>query len=159
MIEQLVYKEDDYELVLNQLQALIFDETDIICNLANASSLLYHFLKNVNWVGFYLFKENQLVLGPFQGKPACTRIPLNKGVCGKAATIQEVVYVENVHEFEGHIACDSASNSEVVLPIVINGNLFGVLDIDSFKFNNFNSQQIEFLKEFVEVLKSQLKKI
>lgn len=158
MIEQLVYKEDDYELVLNQLQALIFDETDIICNLANASSLLYHFLKNVNWVGFYLFKENQLVLGPFQGKPACTRIPLNKGVCGKAATIQEVVYVENVHEFEGHIACDSASNSEVVLPIVINGNLFGVLDIDSFKFNNFNSQQIEFLKEFVEVLKSQLKK-
>lgn len=159
MIEQLVYKEDDYELVLNQLHALIFDETDIICNLANASSLLYHFLKNVNWVGFYLFKENQLVLGPFQGKPACTRIPLNKGVCGKAATIQEVVYVENVHEFEGHIACDSASNSEVVLPIVINGNLFGVLDIDSFKFNNFNSQQIEFLKEFVEVLKSQLKKI
>lgn len=159
MIEQLVYKEDDYELVLNQLQALIFDETDIICNLANASSLLYHFLKNVNWVGFYLFKENQLVLGPFQGKPACTRIPLNKGVCGKAATIQEVVYVENVHEFEGHIACDSASNSEVVLPIIINGNLFGVLDIDSFKFNNFNSQQIEFLKEFVEVLKSQLKKI
>lgn len=158
MIEQLVYKEDDYELVLNQLQALIFDETDIICNLANASSLLYHFFKNVNWVGFYLFKENQLVLGPFQGKPACTRIPLNKGVCGKAATIQEVVYVENVHEFEGHIACDSASNSEVVLPIVINGNLFGVLDIDSFKFNNFNSQQIEFLKEFVEVLKSQLKK-
>lgn len=158
MIEQLVYKEDDYELVLNQLHALIFDETDIICNLANASSLLYHFLKNVNWVGFYLFKENQLVLGPFQGKPACTRIPLNKGVCGKAATIQEVVYVENVHEFEGHIACDSASNSEVVLPIVINGNLFGVLDIDSFKFNNFNSQQIEFLKEFVEVLKSQLKK-
>lgn len=159
MIEQLVYKEDDYELVLNQLHALIFDETDIICNLANASSLLYHFLKNVNWVGFYLFKENQLVLGPFQGKPACTRIPLNKGVCGKAATIQEVVYVENVHEFEGHIACDSASNSEVVLPIIINGNLFGVLDIDSFKFNNFNSQQIEFLKEFVEVLKSQLKKI
>lgn len=158
MIEQLVYKEDDYELVLNQLHALILDETDIICNLANASSLLYHFLKNVNWVGFYLFKENQLVLGPFQGKPACTRIPLNKGVCGKAATIQEVVYVENVHEFEGHIACDSASNSEVVLPIVINGNLFGVLDIDSFKFNNFNSQQIEFLKEFVEVLKSQLKK-
>lgn len=158
MIEQLVYKEDDYELILNQLHALIFDETDIICNLANASSLLYHFLKNVNWVGFYLFKENQLVLGPFQGKPACTRIPLNKGVCGKAATIQEVVYVENVHEFEGHIACDSASNSEVVLPIVINGNLFGVLDIDSFKFNNFNSQQIEFLKEFVEVLKSQLKK-
>lgn len=159
MIEQLVYKEDDYELILNQLHALIFDETDIICNLANASSLLYHFLKNVNWVGFYLFKENQLVLGPFQGKPACTRIPLNKGVCGKAATIQEVVYVENVHEFEGHIACDSASNSEVVLPIIINGNLFGVLDIDSFKFNNFNSQQIEFLKEFVEVLKSQLKKI
>lgn len=159
MIEQLVYKEDDYELVLNQLHALIFDETDIICNLSNASSLLYHFLKNVNWVGFYLFKENQLVLGPFQGKPACTRIPLNKGVCGKAATIQEVVYVENVHEFEGHIACDSASNSEVVLPIIINGNLFGVLDIDSFKFNNFNSQQIEFLKEFVEVLKSQLKKI
>lgn len=159
MIEQLVYKEDDYELVLNQLHALIFDETDIICNLANASSLLYHFLKNVNWVGFYLFKENQLVLGPFQGKTACTRIPLNKGVCGKAATIQEVVYVENVHEFEGHIACDSASNSEVVLPIIINGNLFGVLDIDSFKFNNFNSQQIEFLKEFVEVLKSQLKKI
>lgn len=158
MIEQLVYKEDDYELILNQLHALIFDETDIICNLANASSLLYHFLKNVNWVGFYLFKENQLVLGPFQGKPACTRIPLNKGVCGKAATIQEVVYVENVHEFEGHIACDSASNSEVVLPIIINGNLFGVLDIDSFKFNNFNSQQIEFLKEFVEVLKSQLKK-
>lgn len=156
MIKEIIYKDDDYELVLNQLQALIFDEKDVICNLANASALLFQFLKNINWVGFYLFKENQLVLGPFQGKPACTRIPLNKGVCGKAASTKEVVYVENVHEFEGHIACDSASNSEVVLPIIIENELLGVLDIDSFEFNNFNPKQIEFLKEFVEVLKTQL---
>lgn len=156
MIKEITYKDDDYELVLSQLESLIFDEKDIICNLANASALLFQFLKNVNWVGFYLFKENQLVLGPFQGKPACTRIPLNRGVCGKAASKKEVIYVENVHEFEGHIACDSASNSEVVLPIIMENELFAVLDIDSFKFNNFNPKQIEFLKEFVEVLRKHL---
>jgi len=113
------------------LQALLADERDWIANLANTAALLWHSLPNINWVGFYLLKHGELVLGPFQGKPACVRIALGKGVCGTAAAQRRTLVVPNVHEFAGHIACDSASNSEIVVPLIKNGELFGVLDVDS----------------------------
>ena len=144
----------DYDMSLRQLTGLMDD--DNICNLANASALLFQFLKQVNWVGFYLLKDNQLVLGPFQGLPACTKIPLNKGVCGLSATTRKSVYVGNVHNFDSHIACDANSKSEVVVPIIINNTLFGVLDIDSYEFNNFSVDDILFLEKFVLKLKQHI---
>ena len=130
--------EENYQLVLQQLKALTYDESDLIANLSNAAALLNCFLEDINWVGFYLAKDNQLVLGPFQGLPACIRIPFHKGVCGHAATIKETVVVNNVHYFPGHIACDSATNSEIVIPIIKNDQLIGVLDIDSPSLNRFS---------------------
>lgn len=126
-------KEENYALALKQVQAMIAGETNLIANLSNVSSILNQALTNINWVGFYLLEKetNQLVLGPFQGLPACIRIPLGKGVCGSAASSQKTYIVEDVHQFPGHIACDAASNSEIVLPLVKNGQLLGVLDIDS----------------------------
>ncbi|MBC1488055.1 GAF domain-containing protein [Listeria sp. FSL L7-1485] len=126
-------KEENYALALKQVQAMIAGETNLIANLSNISSILNQALTNINWVGFYLLEKetNQLVLGPFQGLPACIRIPLGKGVCGSAASAQKTYIVEDVHQFPGHIACDAASNSEIVLPLVKNGQLLGVLDIDS----------------------------
>ena len=103
----------------------------MIANMANISALLFNQMDDVNWAGFYLYKEDQLVLGPFQGQPACIRIPMGKGVCGTAAATNTVQRIEDVHQFEGHIACDAASNSEIVIPIVVNNQLIGVLDIDS----------------------------
>lgn len=109
---------DKYELLAQQLQALIEGEPDLIANLSNASAAINEALENINWAGFYLVKENMLVLGPFQGKPACIRIPFGKGVCGTAAKKDETQLVKDVHEFPGHIACDSASRSEIVIPIM-----------------------------------------
>ncbi|MBC2267552.1 GAF domain-containing protein [Listeria sp. FSL L7-0083] len=133
-------KEENYELALKQVQAMIAGEPNLIANLSNVSSILNQALSDINWVGFYLLEKetNQLVLGPFQGLPACIRIPLGKGVCGSAAFDQKTYIVENVHDFPGHIACDAASNSEIVLPIVKNNRLLGVLDIDSPLFNRFD---------------------
>lgn len=123
-----------------------------ITTLSNASALLNDYLKDVSWVGFYLFKDNHLILGPFQGRVACTTIELDKGVCGKAARELKTVIVPNVHEFEGHIACDSRSNSEIVLPIIINNKLYGVLDIDSTSFNRFNEIDEKELSTFIDNL-------
>lgn len=123
-----------------------------ITTLSNASALLNNYLKDVSWVGFYLFKDNHLILGPFQGRVACTTIELDKGVCGKAARELKTVIVPNVHEFEGHIACDSRSNSEIVLPIIINNKLYGVLDIDSTSFNRFNEIDEKELSTFIDNL-------
>lgn len=145
-------KKDFYELLLAQLEALISDEEDFIANLANASALLYDQMEGINWAGFYLYKENQLVLGPFQGKPACVRIQIGKGVCGTAAQSKEVIVVEDVHEFPGHIACDAATNSEIVLPILKNGELFGVLDIDSPVKNRFDEIDQEYLQGFLDII-------
>ena len=117
--------------MLNQLQALIEGVDNVISNLANASALIFQTLPNLNWVGFYLRNGDRLELGPFQGKVACTVIPIGKGVCGTAAQSGKTIVVPDVHKFEGHIACDSASNSEIVVPIFKNGELYGVLDIDS----------------------------
>lgn len=144
--------EEQYTLVTKQLKALIEDEHDQIANLANASALLHHFLKDINWVGFYLYKEGELVLGPFNGLPACVRIPLDRGVCGTAAAKRETLRVANVHEFPGHIACDAASNSEIVIPLLKNNELIGVLDIDSPIKNRFSEVDEKYLEAFVKEL-------
>jgi L-methionine (R)-S-oxide reductase len=147
-------KENGYSLVRKQLKALIEGEENIVANLSNASALLNQFLDNINWVGFYLYEEksNQLVLGPFQGLPACIRIPLGRGVCGTAAEKRETLLVEDVSKFPGHIACDAASQSEIVVPIVKNDTLIGVLDIDSPETFRFDKQDKEKLEEFVQEL-------
>ncbi|TPV60075.1 GAF domain-containing protein [Aestuariibacter sp. GS-14] len=128
----------------------------MIANMANISALLYNQMDNVNWAGFYIFKEEQLVLGPFQGQPACIRIPMGKGVCGTAAASNTVQRIEDVHQFEGHIACDAASNSEIVIPIVVNDKLIGVLDIDSPIYSRFSAEDEAGLCEIVSVLSSTL---
>jgi L-methionine (R)-S-oxide reductase len=145
-------REKNYDLVIKQLKALIEDEKNAIANLSNASALLNQFLDRVNWVGFYLMEDGELVLGPFQGLPACVRIPLGKGVCGTSASKKETVRVEDVHAFPGHIACDAASQSEIVVPIIKDENLIGVLDIDSPEKNRFDELDQQKLEEFVEVL-------
>lgn len=147
-------KQKDYELVIKQLRALLEGESNTIANLANASALLNQFLNEVNWVGFYLMEEGELVLGPFQGLPACVRIPLGKGVCGTAAQNQKTERIEDVHAFPGHIACDAASQSEIVVPIVRDGQLLGVLDIDSPIKNRFDEIDQQYLEEFVKELTS-----
>jgi L-methionine (R)-S-oxide reductase len=143
----------NYELVKKQLQALVHDEHNQIANLSNASALLNQFLDRINWVGFYLMEnDSELVLGPFQGLPACIRIPLGKGVCGTAALKKETIRVEDVNTFPGHIACDSASQSEIVIPLLKDGNLFGVLDIDSPEKNRFDELDQQKLEEFAGIL-------
>jgi len=122
------------------LEALIGDETDAVANMANAASLIWESLPDINWVGFYRNVEGELVLGPFQGRPACIRIPFGTGVCGAAAETRQVQRIEDVHAFPGHIACDAASNSEIVVPLISNGELLGVLDIDSPKTGRFTEE-------------------
>lgn len=145
-------KEDNYELVKKQLKALVEDEKNQIANLSNASALLNQFLDRINWVGFYLMDEKELVLGPFQGLPACVRIPVGRGVCGTAVQRKETILVEDVHQFPGHIACDAASQSEIVIPLVKNGEVIGVLDIDSPEKARFDEVDKQKLEEFVDVL-------
>jgi L-methionine (R)-S-oxide reductase len=147
---------ENYELVKKQLAALIHDEKNQVANLSNASALLNQFLDRINWVGFYLLDSNdELVLGPFQGLPACIRIPLGRGVCGTAAKNRETMLVADVHQFPGHIACDAASNSEIVIPMMKDGKLIGVLDIDSPEKNRFDEIDQKMLEEFVEILLQQ----
>ncbi|GED71718.1 hypothetical protein BRE01_54200 [Brevibacillus reuszeri] len=145
-------RKEGYELVIMQLQALVDGETNQIANLANASALLNQFLHGINWVGFYLTEGEGLVLGPFQGLPACVRIPFGKGVCGTAASKRETVLVEDVHLFPGHIACDAASESEIVVPIIKNDALIGVLDIDSPIKNRFDEVDQHYLEQFIATL-------
>lgn len=141
-----------YALVNIQLKGLIDQIPHKIANLANASALLGQALQDINWVGFYLLEDNQLILGPFQGKPACIEISVGNGVCGTAVLKDEIMLVKNVHEFPGHIACDSASNSEIVLPIHANGKIVGVLDIDSPLLARFDEDDKNGLFEFVKIL-------
>lgn len=145
-------REKNYDLLIKQLKALVEDEKNAIANFSNASALLNQFLDRVNWVGFYLMEDGELVLGPFQGLPACVRIPLGKGVCGTAASSQETLRVEDVHAFPGHIACDAASQSEIVVPMVKDGQVIGVLDIDSPEKNRFDELDQQKLEEFVDML-------
>lgn len=146
----------DYRMINKKLEALIEGVPHLISNLANASALLYEELPKLNWAGFYLLESEKLVLGPFQGKTACIEIPLGRGVCGTAAQQDKTQLVPNVHEFPGHIACDDASNSEIVVPLHVNGRLFGVLDIDSPQFSRFSEEDREGLEAFVHVLEKEL---
>src|SRR6266550_7039737 len=125
--QETVSKAELYAKLQMQLRSLLEGEHDFIANAANFAALLYHSLPDVNWAGFYLHKEGELVLGPFQGNPACVRIAIGKGICGAAAEVRQTVVVENVHEFPRHIACDNASNSEIVVPLIKDGRLIGVL--------------------------------
>jgi L-methionine (R)-S-oxide reductase len=131
---------DGYRLLAAQLQSLLADERDFIANAAQFSAFLYTQLDDLNWAGFYLNRNEELVLGPFQGQIACVRIPFGKGVCGTAAQSRETQRVHDVHEFPGHIACDSASNSEVVVPLIKDGKLIGVLDLDSPSIGRFSEE-------------------
>ncbi|MGO1369950.1 MAG: GAF domain-containing protein [Senegalia sp. (in: firmicutes)] len=135
-----------------KLIGLICEEEDWLANLSNTSALLGLLVEDINWAGFYLYKKGELVLGPFWGKPACTHIEIGKGVCGTAAASRSVQIVEDVNKFEGHIACDAASRSEIVLPIVKEGDLIGVLDIDSPITDRFDKEDGEYLKSFVDIL-------
>ena len=144
--------EEDYHYLCEAVKALIEDEHDALANLSNSAALLFQSMKEVNWAGFYLFKEGQLVLGPFQGKTACVRIAIGKGVCGKAAQDKQPVLVSDVHQFPGHIACDAASESEIVIPIIADGNLVGVLDIDSAIKDRFTKHDLEGLQDYVNII-------
>ncbi|WP_316570981.1 GAF domain-containing protein [Neobacillus sp. YIM B06451] len=150
-------RQENYTLVIKQLNALLEGENNTIANLANASALLNQFLDRLNWVGFYLVEgENELVLGPFQGLPACVRIPFGKGVCGTSAVKMETIRVEDVHQFPGHIACDAASQSEIVIPLIKDGRLLGVLDIDSPEKDRFDELDQEMLEKFTAALVAHL---
>ena len=144
-------KKEQYKLMNAQLQALIEDVPHRIANMANASALIFDTVEDLNWAGFYLMENGILVLGPFQGKTACVEIRVGKGVCGTAVERDEIMLVEDVHQFPGHIACDSASNSEIVLPIHANGEIIGVLDIDSPSLARFDEEDKEGLAEFVRI--------
>ena len=149
-------KKEFYEDLNMQLEGLITSVPHLIANLANASALLYEYLEDINWAGFYLMEDGQLVLGPFQGKTACIEISVGKGVCGTAVAQDKLQVVEDVHKFPGHIACDSASNSEIVIPIHKNSEIFGVLDIDSPKFSRFTMEDAQGLQEFVNILEKNI---
>ena len=146
----------DYQTLNAQLSALIGGSPHKIANLANAAALLYHTLDGVNWTGFYFLAGDTLVLGPFQGKPACIEIPVGRGVCGAAVAQGRTQLVPDVHQFPGHIACDSASNSEIVVPIRVGGQIVGVLDIDSPHIGRFTGEDQEGLEAFVGVLETEL---
>ena len=143
-----------YQEMNQSLSYLLESEHDMIANMANASALLYQYLPDINWAGFYLWKNNELILGPFQGKVACMHIPYGKGVCGTCIKELKIQRIPNVHEFPGHIACDSASNSEIVIPLIVNETIIGVLDIDSPIFSRFDEIDERYLVDFVHILTS-----
>lgn len=144
-------KAEGYQELARMLQALLEGETDLVANAANTAALLFHGLPELNWAGFYLMNGGELVLGPFQGKPACVRIAVGRGVCGTAAATRRTVRVQDVHAFPGHIACDSASNSEIVVPLEREGRLLGVLDLDSPITGRFDAQDQEGLERLAQI--------
>jgi GAF domain-containing protein len=145
-------KDSFYPELESHLSAILAGERDFLANMANTAAVLFHTLPDLNWAGFYLFKENQLVLGPFQGKPACIRIAIGQGVCGTAAQKGETVVVADVHQFPGHIACDEASKSEIVVPLVHESRLIGVMDLDSPIVNRFDKEDARGLEAIAKVL-------
>ncbi|RAL25567.1 GAF domain-containing protein [Thermoflavimicrobium daqui] len=142
-------KEANYQQMIKQCSYLLEGEKDWLANLANTAAHLYHSLEQINWVGYYLMKDTELVLGPFLGKPACVRIPIGKGVCGTAVAKEQTLVVEDVHAFPGHIACDAASRSEIVIPLRVHQQVIGVLDIDSPIINRFDQVDQKYLEEYV----------
>ena len=146
----------NYELLCEQLRSLTVGVPHTVANLANASALIFDSLDRLNWAGFYILSGDTLILGPFQGKPACMEIPLGRGVCGTAVKEDRTILVDDVHKFPGHIACDSASNSEIVIPIRNRGTIFGVLDIDSPYLSRFTEEDRIGLEAFVRILEESL---
>ncbi|WP_455921498.1 GAF domain-containing protein [Pseudomonas putida] len=142
---------EGYAMLTAQLESLLADERDFIANASQFSAFLYNYVDDLNWAGFYINRNEELVLGPFQGQVACVRIPFSKGVCGAAAATRQTQRVEDVHAFPGHIACDSASNSELVIPLVKDGRLIGVLDLDSPKLARFSGADQAGMEKMVEI--------
>ncbi|GAA5187850.1 GAF domain-containing protein [Ferrimonas gelatinilytica] len=152
-------QQHDYALMAQQARSLIADEPNLIANLSNLSALIYHNVERVNWAGFYLMEgKDELVLGPFQGQVACVRIPVGRGVCGTAVATGEDQRIDDVHQFPGHIACDAASESELVLPIRRHGEIIGVLDIDSPEQNRFTEQDRAGMRLIVSELEQYLER-
>ncbi|MEP1446823.1 MAG: GAF domain-containing protein [Paraglaciecola sp.] len=149
-------KQQHYVQLAQQIEAIVAGEQDLIANMANISAILYWGLEKVNWAGFYLLKDKQLVLGPFHGQPACIRIPIGTGVCGTAVSENSIQLIEDVHQFSGHIACDAASNSEIVLPILKENQIIGVLDIDSPEIARFDLDDQTGLSRIVDILQASL---
>ena len=150
-------REERYKLMINFVTSQMSSENDILANLSNISAIIYVMLDDINWSGFYLKRGDELVLGPFQGKPACNRIKIGNGVCGTAAKLRKIQIVENVQEFPGHIACDCESKSEIVIPIIKNDELYGVLDIDSPILNRFSDLEEKYLVKLVDKLVEYMK--
>ena len=148
--------EDNYKLMVQTVKAFLSGESNVIANLSNISAIINEYVKDINWVGFYLMEEDELVLGPFQGKPACIRIPMGRGVCGTTALKKETIVVTDVHQFPGHIACDGTTNSEIVIPIIKAGVVFGVLDVDSPVFNRFTELEQKYLEVVVALIEASL---
>ncbi len=148
--------EKNYQLMVEVIKSLLETEKDIIANLSNISAVINVYVERINWVGFYILKGDQLVLGPFQGLPACIRINMGSGVCGKAASEGKTIIVEDVHKFDGHIACDSNTNSEIVIPLFKGDKVYGVLDIDSPEFNRFTELESKYLQQVGDLLSDYL---
>lgn len=147
---------NDYELMTKQLESITEGIDDNISNLANAASILFNSMTDINWAGFYILRGETLMLGPFMGQPACVAIPMGRGVCGTSAMTKETVLVPDVHQFPGHIACDAASRSELVVPLIVEGELFGVLDIDSPSLERFSQEDKVGLEAFANALEKAL---
>ncbi|HHU24869.1 MAG: GAF domain-containing protein [Bacilli bacterium] len=151
-------KQQTYQELLKLMAAVLSDTEYEISLMANFVALIHQMLEDISWTGIYLNHEGKLVLGPFQGKVACTVIPFNRGVCGACASLRKTIVVPNVHQFPGHIACDGASNSEIVVPIIIDNELFGVLDLDSYSVNRFDETDQNYLEGLVDILIQTLKR-
>lgn len=152
-------KEQTYQELLTVMPVVLADTAYEISLLANFVALIHQMLPDVSWTGIYLNKEEILILGPFQGKVACTVIPFNRGVCGASATERRTIVVPNVHRFSGHIACDEGTMSEIVVPLIINGEMFGVLDLDSYSENRFDETDQKYLEKSADILISYLQKL
>ena len=148
--------EANYKLMAYMAKRVLEDEKDVIACLSNISAVINGYMRDINWVGFYLTKGNELVLGPFQGLPACVRISFGKGVCGTSAELQKTQIVPDVEKFPGHIACDSASKSEIVIPIIVRGEVFGVLDVDAPVLNRFGALEDKYLTEIVRLIENHI---
>lgn len=145
-------KQENYELLVKQAKSLLEGETDVVANMSNLVSLLFHEIPSLNGTTYYRFKNNELILGPFQGKPACMHIAVGKGVCGTVAKNKRTEIVDNVHEFPGHIACDSASKSEIVVPVFKDDQFWGVLDLDSPEYSTFDETDNEYLSQIAPLI-------
>ena len=150
--------EKNYQLMAYMSRRVLEDDDDVIASLANISAVINGYMDRINWVGFYIMKKGELVLGPFQGLPACIRIQVGKGVCGTAVAQRQTQVVEDVHNFPGHIACDSSSKSEIVIPICTNGEVFGVLDVDSPELNRFGELENKYLSEICKLIEKSFSK-